>query len=188
MSTLGKWSFHSSYCPCGRFLWNGAFECRRGYTPRFNFEGFINERSRAGRHGYTQIFRNGTIEATISGIAEGRLEEYPLIAGLKLEKDVFTVISPYLVGLRDFGVPPPLFLMITLEGVRDAIYAIDQRPMDSRRLAKDLLCLPECVLEDYGTDVDHHSAVRPAFDALWNAIGYARSQFFNEDGLWVGPR
>lgn len=79
--------------------------------------------------------------------------------------------------------------MITLEGMQDAIYAVpnDNDPRGNYQpLPEDLLTLPECVLEDYGTEVDHHRAVRPAFDALWNAIGYSRSQFFNEEGLWVG--
>ena len=48
--------------------------------------------------------------------------------------------------------------------------------------------LPECFLEDYGDVLDHHRVVRPAFDALWNAIGYSRSQFFNDEGLWVGEQ
>ena len=87
-----------------------------------------------------------------------------------------------------FGVPTPLILMLTLEGVQGARYSVVDAIYDHRPaiLSEDILKLPECILEEYGTELDHHKAVRPAFDALWNAIGYPRSKFFNDDGLWVG--
>lgn len=43
-----------------------------GMTPRFNFHGFINERGGDQNHGYTQIFRNGALEATKAGIVLDR--------------------------------------------------------------------------------------------------------------------
>lgn len=39
-----------------------------GFNHRFNFDGVINERGGADNNGYTQIFRNGIIEATKGGI------------------------------------------------------------------------------------------------------------------------
>src|SRR5262249_21650255 len=158
-----------------------------GMTPRFNYYGFINERGGEQNLGYTQIFRNGALEATVAGIVRAR-EGRRSIPGLSLERQVFEVLSSYLIGLRNVGVPPPLIIMITLEGVQGAIYAVDKNPWSpyGPPLPEDILTLPECVLEDYGTEIDHHRAVRPAFDALWNAIGYARSQYFDEQGRWVG--
>lgn len=78
--------------------------------------------------------------------------------------------------------------MFTLEGVKGAYYKVMSDFLDKYEppLADKVLFLPECVLEDYGTALEYHKAVRPAFDALWNAIGYSKSQFFDEDGLWVG--
>lgn len=159
-----------------------------GMTPRFNYFGFINERGGEQNNGYTQIFRNGSLEATMAGLVRDDREGRHFIPGLALERYFFEVLSPYIIGLRDIGVPPPLILMLTLEGVQGARYAVmDNRWGDEEvPLPADVLTLPECTLEDYGTEVDHHRAVRPAFDALWNAIGYARSQFFNQVGRWVG--
>lgn len=157
-----------------------------GWSPRFNFEGFICERG--DDLGYTQVFRNGGLEAVIAGIFDLDPNENRWIGGNKLEREVFAALSPYLEGLRNIDVPPPLIILISLVTVKDAFYIVSQNPMDHERLPKDRLLLPECLLEDYGTEVDHHSAVRPAFDALWNAIGYPRSQWFNEEGLWVGPQ
>jgi hypothetical protein len=155
-------------------------------TPRFNYYGFINERGGEQNRGYTQVFRNGSLEATKANIVRER-NGSRFISGLALERQIFEVFSPYLMGLRDVGVPPPLIIMFTFEGVGSATYKLAKYPRDyDQRLPEDLLFLPECVLEDYGTEADHHKVVRPAFDALWNAIGYSRSQLFSKEGLWVG--
>lgn len=158
-----------------------------GMTPRFNYHGFVNERGGDQNHGYTQIFRFGALEATKARIIrehEGRR----LIAGGALERHFFKVFSQYLCGLRDAGVLPPLIIMVTLEGVEGVNYLVRGNVWDDYEppLPKDILLLPECVLEEYGTDADHHLSVKPAFDALWNAIGYSGSQFFRDDGLWSG--
>jgi Schlafen, AlbA_2 len=160
-----------------------------GMSPRFNYYGFINESGGDKNFGYTQIFRNGILEATKAGILD-EFEGRPIIAGLALEQDIFKQFSSYIIGLKDIGVPPPLIIMLTLEGVQGARYAVKRPPWGEFEslLPESTLELPECVLEEYGTEIDHHRAVRPAFDALWNAIGYSRSQFFDEDGRWVGEQ
>lgn len=158
-----------------------------GMTPRFNYFGFINQRGGDENYGYTQVFRNGALEATKADIAFER-DGLRFIRGLALEKHIFEVLSQYIVGLRDMGVPAPLVIMFTLEGVQGAIYLVRRSSFGEYDppLSDDLMTLPECILEDYGTELDHHKAVRPAFDALWNVMGYSRSQFFNEEGRWIG--
>ena len=79
--------------------------------------------------------------------------------------------------------------MLTLEGVAGASYVVTRNVRNREpRLPETVLSLPECVLEDYGTEANYHAAVRPIFDALWNAAGYARAQSFNAEGLWEDPR
>jgi hypothetical protein len=155
-----------------------------GMIPKFNYYGFVNERGGDKNDGYTQIFRNGSVEATKAGIVREH-DGYHIISGLGLERQVFVRFSSYIMGLRDVGVPPPLIIMFTFEGVLGARYVVES-DYYGPPLPEPVLALPECVLEDYGTEIDHHRAVRPAFDALWNAIGEPRSLFFNEDGLWDG--
>jgi hypothetical protein len=158
-----------------------------GITSRFNFHGFINERGGNMNRGYTQIFRNGALEATKADIVRD-IDGNLIISRPKLEKDVFEWLSQYIDGLRDIRVPPPLIIMFTLEGVKGAYYTESRLVENELPLPDDVLFLPECILEDYGTVLEYHKAVRPAFDALWNAIGYSKAQFFNVDGLWVGPQ
>jgi hypothetical protein len=33
-----------------------------------------------------------------------------------------------------------------------------------------------------------HTIMRPLFDRIWNAFGYARSGNYNDAGEWVGQR
>ena len=155
-----------------------------GMSPEFNFHGFINQGGGDENYGYTQVFRNGCLEATRANLV-GNHDGHRVIAGLWLEREVFEVFSQFVEGLRDVGVPPPLIVMFTLEGVRGATYEVQENQWGGHGhpLPQELMPLPECPLENYGTTADHHRAVQPAFNALWNAIGYPRSQFFDEEGV-----
>jgi len=166
----------------------GLLGVQLGMTPRYNYYGCINEMGGNESGGYTQVFRNGALEATMAGIVmEGQTGRHYVYA-LDLEMYIFQKLSSYIMGLRDLGVPPPLIIMFTLEGVQGAYYAVARSylPRSESPLPEPILALPECVMEDYGTNSDHERAVRPAFDALWNAAGYSECQFFNEDGVWDG--
>jgi len=159
-----------------------------GMTPRFNYYGFINERGGDENYGYTQIFRNGALEAIKADIVREH-EDRRFIPGLALESQIFKRFTLYVNGLRDVGVPPPLIIMFTLEDVQGADYWVNSDLwVVHDPLPEPVLTLPECVIENYGAEIDYHRAVRPAFDALWNAIGHSRSQYFNENGLWVGKQ
>ena len=101
---------------------------------------------------------------------------------------VFDALYGYLQGLRNVGVPPPLVMMLTLEGVYGALCAGNDRLLDRRRPViehRDLF-LPECFINEYGADIDYQRAMKPAFDALWNAAGYPSAPTFSDDGQWTG--
>lgn len=78
--------------------------------------------------------------------------------------------------------------MITLDGVGGAKYAVRRtNPGDYvPTLPVGLIFLPECIIEDYGTKLEYHKAIKPALDALWNAAGFAFDDYYDETGLWVG--
>jgi hypothetical protein len=175
------YSLHQAFRPIGA----------SGMTPRFNFDGCINERGGEQNYGYTQIFRHGALEATKASILRRNKDlPHPHIPGTALERYFFEVFGGYVNGLRDLGIEPPLVVMLTLEGVEGAIYAVQSNLFDDPMptLDRPIMRLPECVINEYGPTASYHSAVRPAFDALWNAIGYAGSKFFDAQGLWVGDR
>ena len=163
----------------------GAIE---GFSPCFNYRGFINERRETDlNHGYTQVYRNGIIEAVKANVRHMR-GNLPYVNAEITEKELFTVFPDYLTALRDLEVPPPLILMLTLEGLEGARIGFGGNVLcdENRPLPEEDLLLPESVLEDYGDREDYHRVIRPAFDALWNAIGHSKSPYFNENGVWVG--
>lgn len=157
-----------------------------GMSPRFNLEGFINERGGDLNMGYTQIFRNGVIEATKASIVRTIDGKKYMPSGI--EKQIFDVLHKYINGLRDLGVPPPLVVLFTLEGVRGAAYKIsnnifgDPEPV----IERDVVFLPECIINEYGETIEYHRAVKPAFDALWNTAGRSSAQSFLANGQWKG--
>jgi hypothetical protein len=161
-----------------------------GMSPRFNFEGVINDRGGENNHGYTQIFRTGIVEATKASVLR-RTNRVLGIPGSGLEGQFFERYESYINGLKALAIQPPLILMITLEGVKGARYFVSNDVFDDdepRTFDRDILHLPDCLLTEYGSTQVCHSAIRPAFDALWNAVGYPKSQFYSEDGVWTGSR
>ncbi|ARO88596.1 hypothetical protein EBAPG3_012915 [Nitrosospira lacus] len=158
-----------------------------GFSPRYNLDGVISECGGVVGLGYTQLFRNGVIEAVICNLVHASNGRNG-IAGLRLEKNIFSLLSGYINGLNTVGIEPPLILMFTLEGVEGAYYhVIDQFRDEQIPFDRPVVALPECYIEDFGSDADYHRAVKPAFDALWNAVGLDGSRFFDkETGLWNG--
>ena len=174
-----------------------AFELRKSLppmgntssTPRFNFDGFINIRGGVECYGYTQLFRNGIIEATKVRLTYEEDGEI-LIPCLAFDKHVLGVLHLYLDALKMLDVAPPLVVMLTLDGVYNAKLGVNNLTQYDRNppIMQSVLELPEIVIEDYGSEKDYQRAVRPAFDALWNAGGFAASRHFDENGIWTGPR
>jgi hypothetical protein len=80
--------------------------------------------------------------------------------------------------------------MFALEGVEGAFYHVynDMFADELVPFDRPIIKLPDCIIEPYSANrADYHRAVRPAFDALWNAVGFSESKFFDEDtGLWNG--
>lgn len=162
-----------------------------GVSPRYNFEGLICEIPGVGNFGYTQIYRNGIIEATAAGLISnhnGRLD----MPGFEVERSFFQKLGRYIDGLRRLGVETPLAVAITLDSVCNATYQVNANssllPGPPRPFDRDTLLLPECLITEYGEQADYHRAVKPAFDALWNAAGLPESQFFDKSGMWNGGR
>ncbi len=159
-----------------------------GYSPRFNLLGFINERGGDSNHGYTQVFRNGMLEATKASILrtpEGRT----VIPALGYERAIFDSITGYLNGMRSLGVPTPISILLTFEGVKNATYAADTNPIEPETpIEEDILYLPDCLLEEYGDIEDYQKCLKPAIDTLWNSAGYPEALSYDEYGRWHGRR
>ena len=157
-----------------------------GYSPKINFDGFSNVHY--GREGqcwsYTQIFRNGAIEAVKIRVVSDYNPPNLWIPTKDFGRWIFEVLPSYLTALQRLDVAPPIVFMVTLQGVRGARLGVDVAHDAPPPIDRAVLELPEILIEQYGTDLDYQRVVRPAFDALWNTGGYVRSTYFDPTGRW----
>ncbi|WGR92055.1 hypothetical protein MTX20_28015 [Bradyrhizobium sp. ISRA435] len=161
-----------------------------GYSPRVNFDGFSNICTATDSKcvSYTQVFRNGAIEAVKVRVVSDYQPEQLLISTLDFDRWIFEKLPKYLSALQRLEVPTPIVLMITLQGVRGARLGVAFDILDDLpKIDRDVLELPECLIEQFGPDVDYQRAARPAFDALWNTGGFVRSKHFDSTGKWAPP-
>lgn len=153
---------------------------------RYNFDGLFVEgqlwsSEEAWPCSYVQVFRNGSIEAVDTYLIRNNPKGFPIsyFEGMLIE-----VLPGYLSDQQRIGVEPPLLVMVSLLGVRG--YEIDIDPL--RRLPdegypidRDDLLIPEVIVDSF--ECDPAEALKPVFDAVWNAGGYPRSKNYNpEDG------
>jgi hypothetical protein len=150
---------------------------------RFNLDGFITwswNNLPKGRD-YCQVFRSGIIEAVDADLLE-QWRGRKVIPSVTFEQCVLSSLKGYIDLQRMLDVPPPIVIALALLGVAGYELAVARRNYDPTPIDRDLLLLPDVLLEDYGADVA--TTVRPIFDAVWNAGGYERSENYDENGHW----
>ncbi|MCB1461858.1 MAG: ATP-binding protein [Nitratireductor sp.] len=162
------------------------------FAGRINFDGFVNLRSGDQCFGYTQLFRNGIIEATKVRLVA--TEGPRRIPTRSFGEFVFQRVPSYLDALTNLGATPPALLMLTLSGLRGAVLGIgngqvfleEQTPFD-----RDTIELPPVQVDEFGDRVAVKQALGPAIDVLWNACGLLSSNeymaCFDENGRWIAP-
>lgn len=153
---------------------------------RFNLDGLLTY-SRPQRSpeclDYCQMFRTGAIEAVDAYMLP---ESAPgLIPTVEVEGSLIGRVYRYLEGLDQMEVPPPVIAMVTLVGVkgyslavspvRAGVWRVEPTPID-----RAVLILPEVQIDDFACDVA--AALRPIFDAVWNAGGWDRCHNYDASG------
>ena len=159
-----------------------------GWDHRHNVDGYVTfggQRQEGGLcASYTQLFRTGAIEAVWGDVVRER-DGNRFIASVAYEQYTLASLKGILKVLSELSVPLPLVITLSMTGVKDAdifvdfAYASDQ----STSFDRDVLLLPDVIADSY--DVVIAKLMRPIFDAVWNAAGYARSFNYNEAGEWT---
>lgn len=153
-----------------------------GRGPHFTLDGMIVNGGKDGEGGQTVLFREGTLEATLTNIVNKQFGN--VISAKQLEETILmTALPRYLVGMQALDIPPPIAVFLTLVGVNGAAYAVSPSQIGAR-IDRTVVMLPACLIEAYGTNADYSRALQPAFDALWNTMDRARAESFSEDGVW----
>jgi hypothetical protein len=158
---------------------------------RLNLDGHVSYGGgREGRvsRSYTQFFRNGVVEAVLADVVMEKEGEGKLLRAGDYEGTLTQGSRPVarlLNGLREVGVQPPIWGFLTITGVKGARIPTESDFGDENRsIDRDILLLPEFVIDDLGSDPA--TFLRPVFDLVWNASGFLRSFNFDPNGKWVG--
>lgn len=161
-----------------------------GWSSRYNFDGFLTYRSFRGQPtcpSYLQIFRHGAIEAVEASILSEEWSGKKVIPSLVYERELISAVDRYLKLEQDFGFGPPIFILLSLLGVKDYTMAVDRSRflfIDPKLIDRDVLLLPDIIVEDYESKAS--DILRPVFDAVWQAAGWDCSKNYDKDGKWVG--
>ena len=155
-----------------------------GMNWRYNLDGFLthSEDQDGKTYSYAQLYRNGIIEAVEGWLL--RSDGKKLIYGDN-EKELIKSFKSYLNILNALTVEPPMFVFLTLLGVKGYSMAVRESygRTESYTIDRDILQLPEVIIESYGVKAE--DVLRPCFDSIWNACGFPRDLYYNDAGEWA---
>ena len=136
------------------------------------------------------MFRDGCIEAVKVRTLMER-DGLLIMPATDLLGGILQRIVPYMTALQLAGATPPIVVMVTLLQTEGAYLGISNDQFfygDPLKIDRDTLALPPIEIAEYGTYSEYASALQPAFDALWNAVGIADAlsftSKFGEGGVW----
>jgi hypothetical protein len=160
----------------------------RGGNSRFNVDGFMNYDGRDAIRAYSQLYRDGRLEAAMSDLAHPLEREQKnglhVLRDSIAEKAMFALVPNYLAFCKAIDLEAPIWLysaLVDCEGVRictDWVF----RDASDHGIDRSPCHLPE--VEITSLDVEPKALLRPWCDTLWQACGMERSFNFDEDGNW----
>jgi hypothetical protein len=152
---------------------------------RYSLDGLMvySEKEHAScSEGYTQVFRNGIIEAVNTSLfGAGAAGSY--LPSLTFETDITAFLDACLAFYKKFSIRMPAILFVSLTGTGDWTLT-GHRHLDRHtqvnRIDRDSLLLPEVIVENVGV----HSAtvLKPVFHAVSSSIGWERLYGYSEPG------
>src|SRR5262249_19174885 len=112
---------------------------------RYNLDGLVTK-TEFGLC-YLQVFRSGTIECGDADLFKYTAEIKIIPQGV--EETVRTALVQYISVQKQLGLPLPIFVLVTLVGVKGFTLRTTQSPFEHRTaIDRDILPLPEVMIED----------------------------------------
>lgn len=155
---------------------------------RLNLDGVVtfggDTHSMAPVDSYTQVFRNGCVEAVCSNLIRSHSGQSE-ISSVQYEAMIIDSVTKYLSGFEAVGIAPPILCFLTIQGALGASFQVSSPlAVGHHRIDRDPLILPDVTIDDLSDPVP--TILRPVFDMVWNACGYLRSFNYDDNGKWVG--
>jgi hypothetical protein len=147
----------------------------RSWSPRFNLDGLLvvpGAEKGTKPNGYTQLFRNGIVEAVYSEVffdpSTSRIE--PGVSGPEIAKQLVAFLNRLAKLYLALEVSAPISIFVSLHGMKDVVFHGGQRTSYARyAFDRDSILLPELVLNSF--DGDLQTMLNPLFQMLWQAAG-----------------
>ena len=155
------------------------------YSNRLNFEGAIAHDCDATHHHYTQLYRNGSIEAVDGRMLNGPnkliTNKQRFLSGYLFEKQLIEYLPKFLSITKKLGANCPIMVGVSLLGIRGIQIAVNHQHMDFLPpLDRDSLLMPEVWVPSFTEPSD--IVLKPIFDLVWNAFGSEKSPYYDIDG------
>lgn len=156
---------------------------------RYNFDGFVTfagylkneEPSEIAE--YTQLYRNGIVEAVWSLPFSSYLRMSSVgeknIPSLLFEDGIIKAVTYYLNKLKSHY-QTPVFIMVSLLRISGYKMITNNFGGSTIPFAKDTLIFPEIVLSNLDSDIS--ALMNQTFDIIWNSVGEEKSIYYNDDG------
>lgn len=162
---------------------------------RYNFDGVLGYEPLSGSGsqrcaGYVQLFRSGAIEAVDGELLPRMAREHQrLIPSLSFEGRLIDWLTAYLTNLREWRVPPPFLVALSLLDVKGFKMAFAEAGITTGSIPIDRsdLIIPAHMVEEIGhEDLRREAArvLRAPLDIVWQSAGIAKSPNFDDAGLW----
>ncbi len=161
----------------------------RGYSSQINLNGVVVYGNAALHDKYTQVFRDGSIEAVSATVfsEQGGRRVFPSV---KLPEDIIQSPSSYMKGLKEIDASPPIMLRISFFGMKNVEMGVDTwyYPDPPQPYSHAELHLPPTIIPEYSDDDHYEKVVAEQMNFLWNAYGFERCSYFDSHGKWVGKQ
>jgi len=149
-----------------------------GSSSRFNVDGLFNFSGSKELRAYTQLYRDGRLEAAMSD-ASYKQDGGHYLRDRICERAMISVVGQFVKFCKDLGTLPPVWLFTTLADV-EGVRLFDGWGRSDYAIDRPVVHLPE--MEIAAFDIEPTSFLRPLCDCMWNAMGFERSRNYDEAG------
>ena len=157
-----------------------------GWNPKINLDGVLLYTYDSDNKSldYTQIFRNGIIEAVDSKCFS---RSNRIIPSYIFEKSIIDFFNRALQLYTKLLVNKPLFFSLTLVDIKGYKLSFPQRCYDTEtdQIPNNIIKLPETIIEN--ETISTNKLLRPIFDIIWNACGIQSSINFDLNDVLLTP-
>ena len=135
--------------------------------------------------GYTQLFRNGIVEAV--RVYTSPPQGYPSISipSVSYEKKIIQDLEQYLALTKLLDLSTPIVIALSFTNTKGCLLHLNaERGGPRGPLSVDRLVIREVRMNTL--EEEPSTVLRPVFDMVWNAFGAERSYNYDDKGKWVG--